>query len=98
LLALLLAPKSEVFVHIRNALPAPASGSAKPIFEYENNVRLPAMSLKQIQALRNDASAYAALCDQLGFSPCDCERLAELEISKRYWARALEWVEMGTAL
>ena len=83
---------------IAKALPAPANGAAKAIFDYENDVRLPAMSLKDIYQSLCDAAAYAALCGQLGFSPHDCERLAEMEISKKHWATALEWVEKGIAL
>jgi uncharacterized Zn finger protein len=83
---------------VEKALPAPANGSPKAIFDYENDVRLPAMSLKQIYRSLCDAPAYAGLCEQLGFSPRDCERLAEMEISKKHWAKALEWVEKGIAL
>ena len=79
-------------------MPAPANGAAKAIFDYENDVRLPAISLKDIHQSLCDAAAYAALCGQLGFSPHDCERLAEMEISKKHWATALEWVEKGIAL
>ena len=56
------------------------------------------MSLKDICQSLCDAPAYAALCGQLGFSPRDCERLAEMEISKKHWPKALEWVEKGIAL
>jgi hypothetical protein len=83
---------------VENALPAPANGAAKAIFDYENDVRLPAMSLKDIYQSLCDAPAYAALCGQLGFSPRDCERLAEMEIAKKHWPRALEWVEKGITL
>jgi tetratricopeptide (TPR) repeat protein len=83
---------------VEKALPVPANGSPKPIFDYENDVRLPAMSLKDIYQSLCDAPAYAALCGLLGFSPRDCERLAEMEISKKHWAKALEWVEKGIAL
>src|ERR1035441_909180 len=39
---------------IEKSLPAPANGSPKAIFDYENDVRLPAMSLKDIyQSLRS---------------------------------------------
>jgi hypothetical protein len=83
---------------VENALPAPANGAAKAIFDYENDVRLPAMSLKDIYQSLCDAPAYAALCGLLGFSPRDCERLADMEIAKRHWPGALEWVEKGIAL
>jgi hypothetical protein len=83
---------------VEKALPAPANGSPKAIFDYENDVRLPAISLKDIYQSLCDAPAYAALCGQLGFSPRDCERLAEMEISKKHWPSALEWVEKGIAL
>jgi hypothetical protein len=61
---------------VEKALPAPADGAAKAIFDYENDVRLPAMSLKDIYQSLCDAPAYANLCGLLGFSPRDCERLA----------------------
>jgi tetratricopeptide (TPR) repeat protein len=83
---------------VEKALPASANGAPKAIFDYENDVRLPAMSLKDIYESLCDAPAYAALCEQLGFSPRDCERLAEMEISKKHWVKALEWVEKGLAL
>lgn len=83
---------------VQKGSPGSAGGSAKAIFEPENNIRLPAMSLKQIYESRKDAPAYAALCDQLGFSPRDCERLAKMEIAKKHWPKALEWVEKGIAL
>jgi uncharacterized Zn finger protein len=31
----------------------------------------------------------------LGFSPRDCEQLTVMEMSKKHWAKALEWVERG---
>jgi hypothetical protein len=83
---------------VEKALPAPANGAAKAIFDYENDVRLPAMSLKEIYESLGGAPAYAALCGLLGFSPRDCERLAEMEISKEHWVKALEWVEKGIVL
>jgi Family of unknown function (DUF6880) len=83
---------------VGRALPAAAEGSTRPIFEYENDLRLPAMSLKDIYEALGDASSYAALCERLGFSPRDCERLAKMEMSKKRWAKALEWVEKGIGL
>lgn len=80
------------------ASPGQSAGSAKAIFEYENNLRLPAMSLKEIYEALEDIPAYAALCESLGLSPRDCEHLAQLEISRKHWAKALEWVEKGVAL
>jgi len=83
---------------IQKAMPTPTSSSTKAIFDFDNNVRLPALSLKQIYEAVGDVPAFAALCEQLGFSPRDCTRLAEMEISKKHWASALEWVEKGIAL
>lgn len=68
------------------------------IFEYDNRVRLPAMSLKDIYQAKGDAASYAALCERIGLSPQDCEHLAEMEQTKRRWKQALEWVEKGLAL
>lgn len=83
---------------IDRALPALGEGSIKPIFEYENDLRLPAMSLKRIYEAMGEATCYAALCERLGFSPRDCEHLAKMEIAQKHWAKALEWVEKGIAL
>ena len=71
---------------------------AKAIFEYDNEVRLPAIILKDIHEALQDAPGYTALCAKLGFSPLDCQRLAEMEVSKKHWAKALEWVERGLGL
>ncbi len=83
---------------VDRALPAAGEGSPRPMFEYENDLRLPAMSLKDIYEALEDASSYAALCERLGFSPRDCEHLAKMEISGKHWAKALEWVEKGLTL
>jgi hypothetical protein len=74
-----------------------ANGDSKPkaIFEYENNIRLPAIRLKAIYRARNDSPAYAALCARVGLTPKDCEQLAEMEIEKRHWDKAWEWVRQG---
>lgn len=97
------APGRQLFIRhfeqlVESAIPGQGAGSAKAIFEYENNLRLPAMSLKEIYVSLEDVPAYAALCERLGPSPHDCERLAQLEISRKHWAKALEWVEKGVAL
>ena len=68
------------------------------IFEYENNVRLPALSLKDIYEAKGDTKSFAALCDRTELSPRDCERLAKMEMSKNRWKQALAWVEKGLEL
>lgn len=83
---------------VESALPKSAASPAKPIFEYDNNLRLPALTLKEIYESLQDVSAYAAVCERLGFSPRDCERLATMEKSKEHWAEALAWVDKGIAL
>ena len=83
---------------VERAMPTPTGGPAKAIFEYENDLRLPAMALKEIYESLGDVPAYAALCERLGFSPRDCEHLANMETSRKRWAEALEWVEKGIAL
>ena len=83
---------------IEKAIPSSAAGPAKAIFEYENDLRLPAIALKQIYESLNDVQSYAALCYKLGLSPLDCERLTEMEMSKKHWTHALEWAEKGVAL
>jgi hypothetical protein len=79
-------------------MPTPTLSSTKAIFDFDNNVRLPALSLKQIYEALGDVPAFAALCGQFGINPRDCERLAGMEISKKRWASALKWVEEGIAL
>ena len=83
---------------VEKAMPEPTAEPAKAIFDYENNLRLPAMALKDIHESLGNVSSYAALCAKLGFSPRDCERLAEMEISRKRWAEALSWLEKGIAL
>jgi tetratricopeptide (TPR) repeat protein len=83
---------------VEQAMAGLPATSAKAIFEYDNEVRLPAIVLKEIYEARKDAPGYTALCDKLGFSPLDCERLAEMEMSRQHWAKALEWVERGMGI
>jgi hypothetical protein len=83
---------------VERVMAALATGPAKAIFEYDNSLRLPAMSLKDIFESLGDVSAYSSLCERLGLSPRDCEHLAQMEVSRKHWARALEWVEKGLAL
>jgi len=83
---------------ITAALPESMPGQVKAIFEYDNKIRLPALSLKDIYLSTKSVAPYAALCDRLGLSPLDCERLAEMEIFHKHWAQALIWVEKGLAL
>ncbi len=56
------------------------------------------MSLKEIHESLGDTGAYAALCERLGFSPRDCERLPQMEVARKHWAKALAWVEKGLIL
>lgn len=68
------------------------------IFEYENNVRLSALSLKDIYEAKGDTKSFAALCDRTGLSPGDCERLVRMEMSEKRWRQALAWLEKGVEL
>jgi len=68
------------------------------IFEYGNQVRLPALALKDLYESNRDAKGYRAVCERVGFSPRDCERLAEIEIARSRRGRARAWVERGQAL
>jgi tetratricopeptide (TPR) repeat protein len=83
---------------VEQAMPTSTATPAKAIFEHENDLRLPAITLKEIYEALGDAPSYALLCERVGLSPRDCERLAEMEKSKEHWGKALEWVEKGTAL
>ena len=90
----------EMFVaHFRKAVDDGLVGLQGPkpevIFEYDNSIRLPAMSLKDIYQARGDVASYAALCERMGISPKDCEHLAEMEKAKRHWKQALARVEKG---
>lgn len=91
-----------LIAHFRSAvedgladLQAPKPGA---IFEYDNSIRLPAMAMKDIYSARGDVASFAALCEQIGLSPKDCEHLAEIEKSSRHWKQALGWVEKGLEL
>lgn len=93
----------EVFIaHFRKAVDDGLTSLQGPkpdvIFAYDNSIRLPAMSLKDSYESRGDVAPYAALCERMGFSPKDCERLAEMEKAKRHWKQALVWIEKGLAL
>lgn len=83
---------------VEQALAKLGASQTRPIFEYENDIRLPAMSLKCIYQAKGDTKSYAALCERLGLSPQDCEHLAEMEMAKAHWEKALAWVEKGVAL
>jgi len=83
---------------VEKATPRSNAGSATGNFEHENDLRLPAMSLKEIYESLRDVRSYAGLCERLGFSPRDCEHLAKMEISNKRWGKGLEWVEKGIAL
>ena len=83
---------------IEQALTKLGEKQTKPVFEYENDIRLPAMSLRYIYQAKDDTQSYAALCEQLGMSPRDCEHLAEMEMAKAHWDKALAWVVKGLTL
>ncbi len=88
--------------HYRKAVEDGLGGFQGPkpgaIFEYDNRIRLPVMSLKEIYRAGGDVASYAALCERIGLSPKDCERLAEMEMAKRHWKQALAWIEKGLKL
>jgi len=97
------APGQQLFIGhfqelVEKAIPGLAAGTAKAIIDYENDLRLPAIALKQIYESLSDIRSYAALCERLGLSPRDCEHLAKMEMSRKHWAQALGWVEKGIAL
>ena len=75
---------------VEKAMPNSTAAPAKAIFEYENDLRLPAIALKEIYEALKDAQSYATLCEKLGFGPRDCEHLAEIEVANKHWAKALE--------
>jgi tetratricopeptide (TPR) repeat protein len=83
---------------IDKALSGTAPNQAKVMVEYSNDIRLPALSLKEIYLSGKSVAPYVALCDRLGFSPLDCEHLAEMEMSHKHWDQALVWAEKGLAL
>jgi hypothetical protein len=83
---------------IDKALPGAVPSKAKAISEYSNEIRSPALSLREIYLSAKSVAPYVALCDRLGFSPLDCEHLAELEMFHKHWDRALVWAEKGLAL
>lgn len=83
---------------VANALTESPHTETPALFDYGNAVRLPAITLKNIYITKSDAQAYGVLCQRLGFSPLDCQHLAEMEMTNRHWEKALDWVERGTAL
>jgi len=50
---------------VERAMPRATSTPANAIFDYENDVRLPAMALKEIYESLGDVSAYALMCGTL---------------------------------
>jgi hypothetical protein len=50
---------------IDKALPRTVPSKAKAIFEYSNDIRLPALSLKEIYLSTKSVAPYVALCDRL---------------------------------
>lgn len=83
---------------VEQALTKLGEKQTKPVFEYENDIHFPAMSLRYIYQAKGDTQSYAALCEQLGMSPRDCEHLAEMEMAKAHWDKALAWVVKGLTL
>lgn len=89
---------SDFEAELDNELAQLTGPRPEAIFEYSNQVRLPALVLKDLYESNRDARGYAAVCDRVGFSPRDCERLAEIEIARSRRGRARAWLERGQAL
>jgi tetratricopeptide (TPR) repeat protein len=83
---------------VENGLAGLSGQKPCAIFEYDNSIRFPAMTLKEMYRGRGDVASYAALCARIGLSPKDCEHLAEMEKAKRRWKQALAWIERGLEL
>jgi hypothetical protein len=97
------APGQRLFIdyfqnQLQRAMSEPGHGPAQATLNDDHDLLKPALTLKDIYESLNDASSYAVLCEKVGFSKRDGERLAKMEMAHRHWAKALDWVDKGKAL
>jgi uncharacterized Zn finger protein len=72
-----------------------ADASAKETYAHRRNIEV----LKAIHVKRGDVRAYQALCEaEADMAPADCEKLAEMYLTRRKVEDALAWVERGLEL
>lgn len=73
-------------------------GGPRPHYDAPYPLREATDMLKTIYESARDAPAYAELCQIMGVSPKDCERIAKILQSRGKLEQALEWVEKGLQL
>lgn len=73
-------------------------GAPRPHYDAPYQLREATDTLKTIYESARDAGAYAKLCQVMGVSPKDCERIAKILQSRSKPEQALEWVERGLKL
>lgn len=80
--------------------PAKPGGRRRPHPYYDAAwpLRQAADMLKTLYEAAGDVEAYAELCETMGLSPRDCERIAKVLIGRKRPAEALGWVERGLGI
>lgn len=73
-------------------------GGPRPHYDAPYPLREATDMLKTLYESSRDAVAYAELCQTMGVSPKDCERIAKILQSRGKLEHALEWVERGLQL
>lgn len=75
-----------------------AKESKKGIKEFSElpwSIRRITSDLKEVCCVTKDANVYIKLCEELYFSPSDCEKIANIFKEKHNYNAALEWVMKG---
>ncbi len=80
------------------ALSASGANERRFIYDYPRAVSGHADTLKDIYDAKQDSKSYLKLCDRIGLTPKDCERIAGLQTAKRQYEAALKTVEEGLRL
>ncbi len=71
------------------------SEDPKPVFDYPNVVWHSAQALRDVFISRKDEKSYLELGKKILLSPKDCEKIAEIYISKKKYDLALDMIERG---
>lgn len=77
---------------------ASGPGGPRPHYDAPYPLRQATDALKTLYEAARDAAAYAELCQTMGVSPKDCERIARILQGRGKPEQALEWVEKGLQL
>ena len=73
-------------------------GGSRPHYDAPYPLRKTTDTLKTLYESARDAAAYDELCQTMGVSPKDCERIAKILRSRGKLEQALEWVKRGLQL